>query len=149
MKFRFVDKILEYKVNDYITGIKSLSLEEYFLLRPTGLKNSFPPSLIAESLFQLGNFLIFKTFKNKIAYLSMFKKIEFHNQLTRGDVMTMRVEIVKTIEDSVMFNGYGFVGDRKIITGHNCIGTLIDIDKLYNPEKYQMMFESLYTEQTR
>ena len=143
MKFRFVDRIIDLRENEYIVGIKSVSLTEYFLQRPLGLKHDFPSSLMAECLFQLGNFLIYKTFGNKLALLTMFKRIDFFDTLKKGDVMTMRVDMLSTIDDSVKLKGEGFVGERKVISSSDCIGKLIDLEELYNPEKFALLFDRL------
>ncbi len=143
MKYRFVDKILNYKEMEYIEGVKAVSLEEFFLLRPAGLKDHFPATLTIEALLQLANFLIFKSFKKRLALLTMFKRIDINRALIKGEVMRMRVEIVSVIEDNVALNGYGYVEDEKILSGTGCLGALIESDRLVDPEKYEMYFQSL------
>lgn len=143
MKFRFVDQITELKPNQYITGVKTVSLEEYFLQRPLGVKDAYPATLMVESLFQLANFLMFKSF-GKLAMVSMVKHIEIHDLLTSGQAMTMKVEIQSRIDDHVLLNGNGFLDEKKILSGKGCTGTLIDAAKLVNPEKFEMLLNRLY-----
>ncbi len=144
MKFRFVDKILRYKENEYIEGLKAVSLEEYLLLRQIDVKEGFPETLMIEAIFQLGNFLIYKSFHNKLALLTMFDKINVQHSLAPGDVMSMRVNIVSVIDDSVRLNGAGYVNETEVITGEGCIGRLVDIETLYDPDAYAALFENLY-----
>ncbi len=146
MKFRFVDKITSLKKNKTIEGVKMASFEEISLLRKTGIKKSLPPTLMAEAMFQLGNFLIYKSFKNKLAHLIMFNRIRIHNPLHPGDVMMMRVNLVSVIDDCVKLDGMGCVDDRVAIEGNGCIGKLLDIEKLWDPEKFEILFKSLYQE---
>jgi len=144
MKFRFVDKIIRYKEADYIEGLKVVSLEEYFLLNKLGCRNYFPQTLMAECLFQLANFLIFKTFKSKLAILTMFERIEFKRALGPGDIMRMRVQLDSTIEENIMLSGVGHVDGEEVIVGSGCLGVLINIEKLYDPDHYNQIFNNLY-----
>ncbi len=145
MKFRFVDQILSYQVHHFIVGTKAVSLEEYFLSRPLGFKDYFPPTLMIESLFQLGNFLIFKSFQNKLAYITMFNRIDIQRPLTKGEVMQMRVELTGHIEDTVKLNGRCHVDDETVLKGSGCIAKLVNVEQLVNPDKYTILFESLYS----
>ena len=144
MKFRFVDKILGYKEHEYIEGLKAVSLEECLLLKQMDIKEGFPETLMIESIFQLGNFLIYKSFHNKLALLTMFDKIEVQRALAPGDIMTMRVNIDSVIDNSVRLNGIGYVYETKVISGEGCIGRLVDIETLYDPDAYDALFENLY-----
>ncbi len=144
MKFRFVDKITSIKKNKTIEGLKTASFEEISLMRKIGIKKSFPPTLMAEAVFQLGNFLIYKSFKNKLAYLIMFNRIRIHKSLRPGDVMTMRVDLASVIDDCVKLDGVGCVGDKIVIEGDGCIGKLIDIERLWDPAKFEILFRNLY-----
>ncbi len=144
MKFKLVDRITDYRENKFITGIKTVSLEEYFLQRPLGIKNVFPPTLACEVLFQLANFLIFKSFTSKLGLLVMFREIHFPEQIKAGDVINMKVQIKSIIEDQVMLDGTGFVKGKMVIEGKGCVAKLFDIEKLVNPEKYSMLFNRLY-----
>lgn len=143
MKFRFVDKITALSEGQYICGIKAVSLEESFLARPLGMKSDLPPSLMAEALFQLGNFLIYSTFKTRIGVLAMFGRIEIPGTLKMGEIMSMRVEIIGIIDDSVRLSGCGYVDDRLVIRSENCIARLTEIDRLYNPAKFELLFRRL------
>ena len=144
MKFRFVDSILQYRENEFIEGVKVVSLEEYFLMTRFGSRKQFPPTLMAESLFQLANFLIYKTFRTKLAILTRFDRIEIKGVLGPGDILTMRVRLHSVIGESVKLSGAGFVDGRQVITGKGCVGVLVDIDTLYDPDDYGRLFDNLY-----
>ena len=66
-----------------------------------GSRKQFPPTLMAESLFQLANFLIYKTFRTKLAILTRFDRIEIKGVLGPGDILTMRVRLHSVIGESV------------------------------------------------
>ena len=144
MKFRFVDKITDYEENKLITGVKVVSLEEYFLLTRFGSRKQFPPTLMMESIFQLANFLIYKSFHNRLALLTMFNRIEIKKLLGPGDKMVMHVRLDSNIGDSVKLSGTGFVDGREVIIGEGCIGVLVDLSTLYDPDDYSRLFNTLY-----
>ena len=58
MKFRMVDRIIDFVPQKSIRGVKTVSFEEYQLKSAFGGEPSLPETLIMESLFQLGNWLI-------------------------------------------------------------------------------------------
>lgn len=145
MKFRLVDAISDVSPNRFITGEKALSLEEFFLLRPSGHANIFPQTLMAEALFQLSNFLIFKSFEGKLGHLVMFKSIAFHGTMKPGDILSMRADITQVIDDAVMLSGTGRINGKLVIEGTDCVAKLIDIGMLVNPVKFDTLFNNLYT----
>ena len=58
MKFRMVDRILAWQPRQHIRGIKTVSFEEYQLKAAFADQPHLPQTLVMESLFQLGNWLI-------------------------------------------------------------------------------------------
>lgn len=143
MKFRLVDRITACVPDRYITGIKSLSLEEYFLMRPLGVKNEFPPTLMVESLFQLGNYLIYSTYGDKLGNLVMFSSIDIFQPLKAGGVLEMRVDLVSRIDDTVKLDGTGWIDGLVAIRGTGCVASLVDIGRLVNPDKFRLQFMGL------
>ena len=144
MKFRFVDKIIDYEENKNIKGLKVVSLEEYLLLNRFGSRKQFPPLLIVESFFQLANFLIYKSFHDRLALLTMFNRIEIKRVLGPGDKMIMHVRLDSIIGDNIKLSGTGFVDDKEVIIGEGCVGVLVDLSTLYDPNDYCRLFNNLY-----
>ena len=61
MKFRLVDRILDWEPRRVIRGVKAVSFEEYELKRAWGDEPCLPESLVLESLLQLGNWLVIRS----------------------------------------------------------------------------------------
>ena len=61
MKFRMVDRILAWQPRRSIRGLKVASFEEYQLKEPLADEPCLPETLLVESLFQLGNWLVVLT----------------------------------------------------------------------------------------
>ncbi len=143
MKFRFVDKILEVVPHRSIQGIKTLSLEEYFTVRALGARQHFPPTLMAEALFQLGNFLIFKSFGDKLGLLTVFRHISIDRPLVPGESMHMQVALSGVIDDTVRLDGVGHIDGQVAIEGSGCLAKLVDLESLYPPDKFARLFGAL------
>jgi len=144
MKFRFVDRIDQCRPGSFIEGGKVLSLEEYFLLRPQGLKSEFPATLMAEALFQLGNYLIYSTYGDKLGNLVMFDSIEIFEPLKPGQRLDMRVDLISRIDNMVKMDGTGWIDGKIAIQGRGCIASLVDLHRLVNPEKFKLQFQGLH-----
>ena len=52
MKFRMVDRIVEWRARERIRGVKAVSFEEYCVRSPLGFDERLPESLVLESIFQ-------------------------------------------------------------------------------------------------
>ncbi len=143
MKFRFVDRITAVEAGRHITGVKAVSLEEYFLQRGLGFRKHFPATLMLETLLQLGNYLIYETFHTKLALLTLFRRVTIGRLLTPGEVMTARVDLISVIGDNVKLSGTGYVGPEVVIRGEGCVGALIDLERLADPGKFQRMYREL------
>jgi 3-hydroxymyristoyl/3-hydroxydecanoyl-(acyl carrier protein) dehydratase len=138
-----VDSITGIEPGTSIEGLKAVSLEEYFLQRPTGVKNDFPSTLAIEALFQLGNFLIYRTFPGKLGHITMFRRIAIHDSISAGDVMEMKVELVSVIGDTVLMRGMGRVSGKLVIEGIDCAASLVDAEMLVDVGKFDLELADL------
>ncbi len=119
MRFHLIDRIEEIRYNDYIIGVKCVTLaddvfNEHFPGYPV-----FPGSLILEGLAQLsGSFfeLIMKKENKPIKHciLSIVNKLKFRRPVFPGDKTIMRADIVDMKED------YGVAKVRAEIDGKTC-----------------------------
>lgn len=143
MKFRFVDAITKVVPGRTIEGVKAVSLEEYFLLRPAGLKMDFPPTLLAESLFQLANFLIHASFPGRLGLIVLFERIEWPGSVQAGDVVRLTVDLASRIDEACVLEGRGSVNGRTVVEGRRCTAKLVDASTLVDPDQYDRMFRRL------
>ena len=117
MKFRMVDRIIEYEPAKRISGVKTVSFEEYQLKSAFG-NNNLPESLILESFFQLGNWLIILTsdFK-KMGLIVRTNEVIFDGVVGPGENIFMEITVRSYREDGVLFDGKALVNGKIIAKG--------------------------------
>ncbi|MBF0297561.1 MAG: hypothetical protein HQK51_02510 [Oligoflexia bacterium] len=110
MRFLLIDRILEVKKHNFISGIVTPSFEEVNLKRPESNVNnspnsSYPQILILESLMQLAGKLVqYSTdFKYSAMVLSI-RKVEFADILIKaGDRLQMSLEMSSSNNEGAYF----------------------------------------------
>ena len=145
MKFRMVDSITGIVRGKKISGTKTVSFEEYQLKSAFCGQYGLPESLIMESFFQLGNWLImFSTDFRKMGLLVRIEQVRFESFLRPGLRMFMEVEVKRFREDGVLFDGRAMVDSKIIATGKGCLATLVDSAEYFNPEDLKVLFKNIY-----
>ena len=85
MKFRMVDRILAWEARRMIRGIKTVSFEEYELKERLGDEPCLPESLLMESLFQLGNWLVILSSDfSQMGMVVRLEEVQFDARLASG-----------------------------------------------------------------
>ena len=145
MKFRMVDRIIEYEPAKRIRGVKTVSFEEYQLKSAFGDNSYLPESLIIESFFQLGNWLIILTsdFK-KMGLIVRTNKVLFDSIVGPGESMFMEITVRSYREDGVLFDGQALVNGKVVAKGNGCLATVTQIDNYYNSEDMKVLFSEIY-----
>jgi 3-hydroxyacyl-[acyl-carrier-protein] dehydratase len=145
MKFRMVDRILDWQSQRSITGIKTVSFEEYSIKSAFGGNAFLPESLLMESLFQLGNWLIMLSSDfEQMGLLVRVEKVTFREPLRPGQQLSMEVNAVSYRRDGISFNGKAFVGDREIAEGKGCLATPVALTDFHNPADLKVLFSEIY-----
>ena len=94
--FLLVDQVLEMDENS-ITAIKAVTGNEMHFMGHFPEKHVMPGVLIVESLAQAGAIVLLskEEFKGKIAYFVGIDKMRFQRQVIPGDLLTLKVELIK------------------------------------------------------
>lgn len=145
MKFRMVDRIIDVEPGKSIRGMKTVSFEEYQLKAAFCSDCWLPESLVMESFFQLGNWLImFSTDFKKMGLLVRIEQVKFESLLRPGRSMFMEVEIKRYRDDGVLFDGRAMMDDEIIAIGKGCLATLVDSAEYFNPDDLKVLFTNIY-----
>ena len=145
MKFRMVDRIVDWQPRRRITGVKAVSFEEYSLRSPWGGPPALPESLVMECLFQLGNWLIILSSGfAQMGLLVRSEEVRFDDRLRPGESLRMEVDVVSYHADGMLFNGRGLVGNRLISAGRGCLATLVPLEDYQNPDDLRVLFSEIY-----
>ncbi len=145
MKFRMVDRILDWQMQRSIAGIKALSLEEYCLRSRMGREASLPESLLMEALFQLGNWLIVLSSDfTQMGLLVRFEEVRFHEPLGPGQSLHMDVQVASYRSDGVVFHGVASSSGRTIATGKGCLAIPAALADFHDPDDLRVLFSQIH-----
>jgi len=145
MKFRMVDRILSWEKQRSIRGVKSVSLEEYHLREALGCEASLPETLVMESLFQLGNWLIMLSSDfTRMGLLVRTEEVRFMDLLRPAQSMLMEVDVCSYREDGIVFDGRGLVGGRLVALGRGCLARPVDLAEFIDPRDARVVFSEIY-----
>jgi len=145
MRFRFVDRITAYRPREFIAGLKTVSFEEYQLRTPFGLPPALPESLLLESLFQLGNWLIIlSTDFRAMGVPVRVDRVEFLRPLLPGEVLRIRVNAVSFRDDGVLFDGSCSVGDELAVRGTGCVAAQAPLAEYDDPDDLRVLCGEIF-----
>ena len=145
MKFRLVDRILDWEPRSRIRGVKAVSFEEYSLRDPLGDGGRLPESLLLESLFQLGNWLIVLSSDfTRMGLVVRTERITFESPLGPGERLTMELTVRSYRSDGVLFDGRGFVDGRPVATGSGCLAVPAPLGDYCDASDLRTLFSEIF-----
>lgn len=145
MRFRLVDRILSWEPRKRISGLKAVGYAECSLKESTGEDLRLPDSLLVESFFQLGNWLI--ALSSDFAAMGLIiraRRIEVMGVVRPGDLLRMSSTVERFREDSVMLSGVGYIGDRQVCMGAHCMAVLAPLSEYIDPDELRALYRQIY-----
>lgn len=112
-----VDRVLDYKPHDYLTGIKNVTINEPFFSGHFPGNPIMPGVLMLESLAQASAILssLSRSAKEGYEFLYFFAGIDnakFKQVVTPGDQLRLEVKFIGQKRDFWRMHGEVFVGDK-------------------------------------
>ncbi|MBT4989097.1 MAG: 3-hydroxyacyl-ACP dehydratase FabZ [Rickettsiales bacterium] len=113
-----VDRVIDYKVNEYAEGIKNVTYNEpqfngHFPGYPI-----MPGVLIIEALAQTSAILVSKSSidnpEEKLVFFMSIDKAKFRKPVIPGDTLRLRVDVVQTRGSVWRFEGKAYVQDKLV-----------------------------------
>ena len=145
MKFRLVDRILAWQPRQLIHGVKAVSFEEYELRRRLGDEPCLPESLVMESLFQLGNWLlILSSDFQQMGLVVRFEEVRFSGRLHPGRQLRMQATVRSWRDDGVVFDGSGSADGEEIVAGRGCLAAPVPLADYANPADLRVLFSEIH-----
>jgi len=145
MKFRMVDRILAWQPRHMIRGVKAVSFEEYQLRRPLGDEPCLPESLLVESLFQLGNWLVMLSSDfGQMGVVLRFEEVRFFGRLRPGRHLRMEAVARSWREDGMLLDGQGWDETQTILAGRGCLAMPVPLADYGDPADLRVLFSEIY-----
>jgi 3-hydroxyacyl-[acyl-carrier-protein] dehydratase len=112
----FMDKVTELEPGKHVTAIKNVTINEEVFQGHFPGEPVFPGVLQVECLAQAGSIalLMMDDFKDQTAYLGGLNKVKFRKKVVPGDVLELKVDIVKLKEYAGIGKGVAYVDGKKV-----------------------------------
>ena len=145
MKFRMVDRILTWEPRRTIRGLKAVSFEEYELRQRLGDEPCLPESLVMESLFQLGNWLIvLSTDFTQMGVVVQWDEIRFLQRLRPGRRLHMEVDVRLWRDDGIVLDGSASDGAQTVAVGRRCLAVPVSLADYQDPADLRVLFSEIH-----
>lgn len=145
MKFRMVDRIVDYECCKSIRAAKTVSFEEYQLKSPFGDRPCLPESLLLESLIQSGLWLVVLSSDfTKMGLLVRAKEVRFIEPVSPGQTMFLDIRARTYHGDEVLFDGQARVDQKTIAYGKGCLVKIVQLDEYFVPDDLKVLFSEIY-----
>jgi 3-hydroxyacyl-[acyl-carrier-protein] dehydratase len=114
--FLLVDRAEGYKPHQSIVGIKNVTMNEPFFVGHFPGNPVMPGVLIVESLAQAGAVLMSKSLnanvEGKTIFFMSLDNCRFRQPVRPGDVLRLKVEVLRARSKLFKFRGEAWVGDK-------------------------------------
>jgi len=125
--FLFVDKIVSLEKGKRATGIKNVTINDYFFKGHFPGKPVMPGVLIIEAMAQVGGVMMLAPEENrgKLAYFLAADNLKFRRTVLPGDQLVLEVEAGRIKSKTGQVSGRAFV-DGKVVAEADLIFALIE-----------------------
>ena len=129
--FLLVDKVIDYKINDYLIALKNVSYNEPFFMGHFPVRPVMPGVLIVEAMAQATGLLAMASrpdeVGNKLYYFVGIDKARFKRPVEPGDQLIMEVKLGPVRRGIWKFDAEARVDDRVVATAE-VMCTARDVD---------------------
>ncbi len=117
--FLLVDRIVELIPDTRIVGIKNVSFNERYLAHRRGQRPVLPPTILTESVAQVGACLILAKPENRerLIYFMGIERVRYRHPVYPGDAVRVEASVVKLRGRVGWLQGVGRVKGRVVIEG--------------------------------
>ncbi|MBF0408020.1 MAG: hypothetical protein HQM10_11735 [Candidatus Riflebacteria bacterium] len=144
MRYRFIDRVSDFRPNEYFRGLKVVSFEEYDLKSSLGQASLFPPVLLTECLFQAAYWLevLSSDFKN-CALFSSFDKLCITDSIRPGSRASIEINVFNREKDFLYFNGAVTQNSIEIASISNACAEIRNLADYDDPDDLKTLFSEI------
>jgi 3-hydroxyacyl-[acyl-carrier-protein] dehydratase len=145
MKFRMVDRIVEFEPGRRIRGVKSVSFEEYQLPSALAGDAHLPRSLAMESLVQLGRWLVVLSSEfTRTAHVAEIHATRFFDVARPAERLVIEATVQADDTHEVIFDGKAMIADRLGVEMVGCRLTKTVLTDDYDPDDLRVLFSEIH-----
>jgi 3-hydroxyacyl-[acyl-carrier-protein] dehydratase len=117
--FLLVDRVTELEIDKRIVGIKNVSSNDHYLSREANGASVFPPTLLTESIAQVGAILILAKPENRqrLPLLAGIRRFRFRRPVLPGDVVEIEAVVVRLGSRMGVLEGAARVDGKVVAEG--------------------------------
>jgi beta-hydroxyacyl-ACP dehydratase FabZ len=125
--FLFVDRIVSIEHGKRATGIKNVTINDYFFKGHFPQKAVMPGVIIIEAMAQVGGVMMLAAEENrgKLAVFMTIDKVKFRKLVVPGDQLVFEVEVVKVKSKTGQVRGKALV-DGKVVAEAELMFALVE-----------------------
>ena len=118
MKWRLIDRIDRFEPWQHAAGAKTVSFEEYSLLKRLGRKGAFPESLVLDACVELARWLVAGSSDfAQVAALEQIEDFAFRTEAGRGDVLEISLTTLNRDETHLALKCAVAFAGREVASG--------------------------------
>jgi len=124
--FLFVDRITKIEYGKYATGIKNVTINDYFFKGHFPGRPVMPGVIIIEAMAQVGGVMMLAAEENrgKLAFFLSIDNVKFRKPVVPGDQLVLEVEAIKVKSKTGQVRGRALV-DGKVVAEADFVCALI------------------------
>lgn len=117
--FLLVDRITELEPDKRIVGIKNVSLNERYLSHRPGEPPALPPTIVTETVAQVGAILILSKPENreKLIFFMGIERVRYRQPVHPGDVLEIEARVKRLRSRMGQLDGFARVNGRIVVGG--------------------------------
>jgi 3-hydroxyacyl-[acyl-carrier-protein] dehydratase len=117
--FLLVDRVTELEPDVRIVGIKNVSANERLLAHRPGQRPTLPPTILIETVAQVGAILILSKPENrdKLPFFAGIERVRFRRPVYAGDVIEIEALVKRLRSRMGQLSGYARVDGRIVLAG--------------------------------
>ncbi len=126
--FLFVDKVIDFKMDESIVGVKNVTTNEPFFEGHFPGQPVMPGVLIIEGMAQTGGIMLLNGVENpgdKLVYFMSINNVKFRKPVLPGDTLVFELTMVSRKSKICQMNGKAFV-DGNLVAEAEMMASIVD-----------------------